>query len=59
MIFSAYWMVSSYSQAFSDLNPSNPPQLKKSTVDFSLHQQWSVETGWKATLNNFRQIVYA
>jgi len=57
IIFSAYWMVSSYSQAVSILNPSNPPQFKKSTFDFGLHQQWSVETGWKATLNNFRLII--
>ena len=57
MIFSAYWMVSSHSQVFADLNSSNEPKFKKSTVDFSLHQQWSVETGWKATLNNFRLII--
>ena len=57
MIFSAYWMVSSHSRAFSNLNPSNAPQLKKPIVDFGLHQQWSIETGWKATLNNFRLIV--
>ena len=62
IIFSAYWMVSSYSQAFRNLNQSSALSSsnlvsKEFFSDFSLHQQWSNKEGWKTTLNNLRLII--
>jgi SRSO17 transposase len=62
IIFSAYWMVSSHSKVFCDLNQSQALSnsnisSKESVVNFTLHQQWSNEEGWKTTLNNFRLII--
>jgi SRSO17 transposase len=62
IIYSAYWMVSSHSQVFCDLNQSqalSTPKLrvKNSISDFNLHQQWSNQGGWKTTLNNLRLII--
>ena len=62
IIFSAYWMVSSHSQIFCQLNQSqtlssSQVQAKKSISDFTLHQQWSNIGGWKTTLNNLRLII--
>ena len=62
IVFSAYWMVSSYSQIFRDLNQS--PALSNSHLrsqftiaDYTFHPQWSNQEGWKTTLNNFRLII--
>ena len=62
IIFSAYWMISSHSKLFDDLNQDQT--LSDSNIsseelitDFSLHQQWSDKKGWKSTLNNFRLII--
>ncbi|MGL5835717.1 MAG: IS701 family transposase [Waterburya sp.] len=62
IIFSAYWMVSSHSQVFCQLNKSSilsAPSIssQESVTDFALHQQWSDQKGWKTTLNNFRLII--
>ena len=62
IIFSVYWMISSHSQAFSNLNQSSALSSSKGTSkgsvsDFSLHQQWSNQEGWKTTLNNLRLII--
>ena len=62
IIFSAYWMISSHSQAFSNLNQSSTSSnsdivSKKSVSNFSFHQQWSNKEGWKTTLNNLRLII--
>ena len=52
IIFSAYWMISSHSQAFSNLNQSSTSSnsnivSKDSVSNFYLHQQWSNKEGWK------------
>jgi SRSO17 transposase len=62
IIFSAYWMVSSHSQVFCQLNKSSilsAPSIssQESVTNFALHQQWSDKKGWKTTLNNFRLII--
>ena len=62
IIFSAYSMISSHSQAFSNLNQSSALSSsnfvsKESVSDFSVHQQWSNKEGWKTTLNNLRLII--
>ena len=62
IIFSAYWMISSHSQAFSNLNQSSTSSnsnivSKESVSNFSFHQQWSNKEGWKTTLNNLRLII--
>jgi SRSO17 transposase len=62
IIYSAYWMVSSHSKVFCDLNQSqglSTPKLrvKNFISDFNLHQQWSHREGWKTTLNNLRLII--
>jgi SRSO17 transposase len=62
IIFSAYWMVSSHSQVFCQLNKSSilsAPSISspESVTNFALHQQWSDKKGWKTTLNNFRLII--
>ena len=67
MIFSVYWMVSSHSKVFYNLNQpqnsSDSPLPTKDAIsdftDFTLHQQWSNQGGWKTTLNNLRLIIYA
>ena len=55
-------MISSHFQAFSNLNQSSALSSSKGTSkgsvsDFSLHQQWSNQEGWKTTLNNLRLII--
>ena len=55
-------MISSHSQAFSNLNQSSDLSIsntvsKEHFSDYSLHQQWSYQTGWKTTLNNLRLII--
>ena len=60
IIFCVYTMISLNSPAFLSLNQSHqlaPDILEISSVDFSLHQQWNHQTGWKNTLNNLRLIV--
>jgi len=62
IIFSAYWMISSHSQLFDDLNQDQASsnsniRSEESITDFSLHQQWSDKKGWKSTLNNLRLII--
>ncbi len=62
IIFSVYWMVSSYSSIFCDLNQSpvlsnSKLRAENSISDFTLHQQWSNKPGWKTTLNNLRLII--
>ena len=62
LIFSAYWMISSHSQALGNLNKSlalssSNTVSKEIFSDFSLHQQWSDKEGWKSTLSNFRLII--
>jgi SRSO17 transposase len=60
IIFCVYTMISLNSPAFLSLNKS--AQVKTETqenshVDFSNHQQWNHECGWKNVLNNLRLIV--
>ncbi len=62
LIFSAYWMISSHSQALSNLNQSSALSSHNTAPrtlfsNFSLHQQWSNKEGWKITLNNLRLII--
>ena len=62
IIFSAYWMVSSHSKIFCQLNQSqtlfdSKVQAKQPISNFVLHQQWSNQAGWKTTLNNLRLII--
>lgn len=60
IIFCAYTMISLNSQAFLALNQGSQsqPQVKEKTaVDFSNHQLWNHDSGWKNTLNNLRLIV--
>lgn len=62
IIMSAYWMISSYSKVFCSSNQSfTLPDLKTASkeiiTDFTLHQQWSIQAGWKTTLNNLRLII--
>jgi SRSO17 transposase len=60
IIFCVYTMISLNSPAFLSLNKSY--QIKTegqetSHVNFSNHQQWNHESGWKNVLNNLRLIV--
>ncbi len=60
IIFCVYTMISLNSQVFLDLNQSRQIETeaqKNSDVDFSNHQQWNHECGWKNTLNNLRLII--
>lgn len=53
-------MISLNSPAFLSLNQSHqlaPEILEISSVNFSVHQHWNHQTGWKNTLNNLRLIV--
>ena len=57
IIFLAYWIVSSHSRVFRDLNQSEvsstpKAQVKNPIYNFNLHQQWSNQGGLKTTLNN-------
>jgi SRSO17 transposase len=60
IIFCVYTMISLHSPAFLSLNKShtfahNIPEICR--VDFSGHQYWNHQNGWKNTLNNLRLIV--
>ena len=53
-------MISLNSSAFLSLNQSRQiePKIKENNfVDFSNHQQWEHQSGWKNTLNNLRLII--
>ena len=59
IIFSVYLMISLNSQAFGLLNQAHltDSEIQNSTVDFSVHQQWNHQRGWKNVLNNLRLII--
>lgn len=60
IIFCVYTMISLHSPGFLSLNQSDQILLdipENSSVDFTVHQQWNHQTGWKNTLNNLRLIV--
>lgn len=59
IIFCAYTMISLSSPAFLSLNVCHQSQspIKNNSVDFSIHQQWNHEGGWKNTLNNLRLVI--
>jgi SRSO17 transposase len=63
IIFCVYTMISLNSPVFLALNQSLPIETDvtgtscASYVDFSHHQQWNHDSGWKNTLNNLRLIV--
>jgi len=59
IIFSAYLMISLNSPAFLSLNQSCPTEteIQPPLADFSSHQQWNPQTGWKNVLNNLRLII--
>ncbi len=59
IIFCVYTMISLSSPAFLGLNirQIEPDIQENNFVDFSNHQQWNHECGWKNTLNNLRLIV--
>ncbi len=59
IIFCVYTMVSLNSQPFLSLNQQHTSKVKnkKKSVDFSIHQQWNCDNGWKNTLNNLRLIL--
>ncbi len=60
IIFCVYTMISLNSPAFLDLNQAcqiEPDVQESNSVDFSEHQQWNHEHGWKNVLNNLRLIV--
>ncbi len=60
IIFYVYTMISLNAPAFLDLNKSRQIETEveeDSAVDFSNHQLWNPEGGWKNTLNNLRLIL--
>ena len=59
IIFCVYTMISLNSQAFLSLSHKNTTENKvvNNSADFSIHQQWNHEGGWKNTLNNIRLII--
>jgi SRSO17 transposase len=59
IIFCVYWMISLNSPAFLSLNQprSTDAEIKNTTTDFSIHQQWNHKVGWKNVLNNLRLII--
>ena len=59
IIFSVYLMISLNSQAFGLLTQSHPRDSESQSLraDFSIHQQWNHEVGWKNALNNLRLII--
>lgn len=60
IIFCVYTMISLNSSAFLSLNKSHQIEAESqetSKSDFSNHQQWNHECGWKNILNNLRLIV--
>ncbi len=59
IIFCVYTMISLKAQAFLFLNQKDTTknQTINHPTDFSQHQQWNSEGGWKNTLNNLRLII--
>ena len=59
IIFCVYLMISLNCPAFLSLNQScsTEAEIPPPTVDFSSHQQWNLQTGWKNVLNNLRLII--
>ena len=60
IIFCVYTMISLNSSAFLCLNQSCQIAFERQEnnfVDFSKHQQWNHQSGWKNALNNLRLIV--
>jgi hypothetical protein len=59
IIFSVYLMISLNSPAFLSLNQScqADAEIQLPTLDFSSHQQWNPDRGWKNVLNNLRLII--
>ena len=59
IISCVYLMISLNSQAFWSLNQPEIAECerKNTTADFSFHQQWNHESGWKNVLNNLRLII--
>jgi SRSO17 transposase len=59
IIFSAYLMISLNSQSLRSLNQCNQPDSEKpkTITNFSAHQYWNPQSGWKNVLNNFRLIM--
>ena len=60
IIFCVYTMISLSSPAFLSIHESHqiqPESQKSNSVDFSNHQQWNHESGWKNVLNNLRLVV--
>lgn len=59
IIFCVYAMISLNSPVFlgsNEYRQIRPDVQENSSVDFSNHQQWNHECGWKNTLNNLRLI---
>ena len=52
-------MISLNCPAFLSLNQScsTEAKIQPPAVDFSSHQQWNLQTGWKNVLNNLRLII--
>ena len=60
IIFCVYTMISLNSPAFLSLNQSSKISTdakENNSVNFSNHQQWDHDSGWKNILNNLRLIV--
>ena len=59
IIFCVYTMISLDSPAFLALeqSPLETEEQKSNSINFSKHQKWNPESGWKNVLNNFRLIV--
>lgn len=60
IIFCVYTMISLNSPAFLSLNQAHQTEnnvQESNSVDFSKHQQWNHQSGWKNVLNNLRLIV--
>lgn len=60
IIFCVYTMISLNSLALESLNQSHQIEAsltESNSVNFSLHQQWNHQNGWKNSLNNLRLIV--
>ncbi len=57
--FCVYLMISLNSPAFLSLNQSCQSDIgiQHPTVDFSSHQQWNPQRGWKNALNNLQLII--
>ena len=59
IIFCVYTMISLSSPAFLSIHESDQIQTdsqKSNRLDFSNHQQWNHDSGWKNVLNNLRLV---